>query len=147
MCYIYALCVTFKGEEKRSTLSVSHTHTCIRGGCSSRLPHPSDSVLSPPRRSVWWGAARPASRPRGGWRATCPATSASRAPLGWPARPGWRRSRPPRPAWTAGRSSRTNAGAPYVRTHSRTHTRLRTLALKARRPRYSYNKLRMGQCA
>ena len=55
MCYIYVLCVTFKGEEKRSTLSVSHTHTCIRGGCSSRLPHPSDSVLSPPPQCVVGG--------------------------------------------------------------------------------------------
>lgn len=67
-------------------------------------------------RSVWSAAAMPALPPRGGWHATFPATSASRAPPSCPARPSWRRSRPPRPDSIRGRSSRTNAGAPYVRT-------------------------------
>lgn len=45
-----------------------------------------------------------------------PATSASRALQNCPVRPNWRRSRPPRLDSTRGKSSRTNAGAPYVRT-------------------------------
>lgn len=74
--------------------------------------------------SVWWEAAMPLLPPRGGWRGTCPLTSARRVHPNCPVREKWRRSLHPRLASTRGGNSRTNTGALSVCT---THTPLPVL--------------------